>query len=70
MLGYIIIIFVGLFSMAGGIFDWNWFMENRRARLFVRLFKRTGARIFYILLGLVFVVVGVLAMTGTIDLGA
>jgi len=34
----LIFIFVGLFSMAGGIFNWEWFMTNRRARLFVVAF--------------------------------
>jgi hypothetical protein len=41
----------GLFAMAGGILDWDWFMENRRARLVVGLVGRAGARLFYIVLG-------------------
>lgn len=34
----VFITFAGAFSMAGGIFDWDWFMNNRRAWLFVKLF--------------------------------
>lgn len=52
------IVFAGLFSMAGGIFNWEWYMTNRRARLFVRIFGRSGARVFYGILGLGFVILG------------
>ena len=48
------------------MFDWEWFMTNRRARLFVSLFGRTGARIFYGLLGIALIVVAVLMMLGVI----
>ncbi len=44
-------IFSGCFSMAGAYFDWDWFMKNSRAWLFVKLFGRNGARIFYGILG-------------------
>ncbi|MEM6446910.1 MAG: immunity 17 family protein [Cyanobacteria bacterium J06642_2] len=52
-------ILAGLFTIAGGVFNWNWFMNSRRARLFVRILSRTGARIFYVLLGLVLVGIGI-----------
>ena len=57
----LLLIFVGLFSLAGAFFDWEWFMNNRKARLFVALFGRRGARIFYGLLGLTIVAFGVFA---------
>jgi hypothetical protein len=60
----LILIAVGLFSMAGAAFDWDWYMNNHRARVFVRLVGRTGARIFYILLGLVFASFGTAIMFG------
>lgn len=41
----------GLFAIAGGFFDWSFFMGNRRARKFVWLLGRSGARIFYGVLG-------------------
>lgn len=41
----------GLFSILASIFNWNFFFENRRAQLFMKLFGRTGARVFYGVLG-------------------
>jgi drug/metabolite transporter superfamily protein YnfA len=51
----------GLFAMAGAYFDWDWFMNNRRAWLFVKLFGRGGARIAYGFLGGFIVLLGVVA---------
>jgi hypothetical protein len=42
----------GIFAIVGAVGDWDWFMTNNKARIFVSLFGRTGARIFYIVLGL------------------
>lgn len=49
--------------MAGGIFNWNWFMNNSRARLFVWLFGRDGARVVYVLLGFLIMVGGLFLLT-------
>ena len=46
-----VLIGVGAFSIGGGVFDWDWFMNNRKAWLWVRLFGRKRARIFYVVLG-------------------
>jgi len=54
----ILFIFSGFFSLAGAILDWEWFMTNYRAAIFVRLLGRGGARLFYALLGLALVVLG------------
>lgn len=48
--GYLLVP-VGIFAVAGGMFDWSFFMTNRRARKFVWLFGRGGARFFYGVLG-------------------
>jgi len=56
----ILILLVGLFSILGGILDWNWFMNNWRARFFVNILGRNGARLFYIGLGVFLVVLGVI----------
>ena len=48
----VLLVGVGVFSIAGGVADWDWFMESSRARGFVRLFGRRGARVFYVALGL------------------
>jgi small neutral amino acid transporter SnatA (MarC family) len=55
----IIILLAGLFSIVCAAFDFDWFMNNRRASLFVKLFKRNGARVFYIVLGIVLCIMGV-----------
>ncbi len=49
----------GLFSLAGALFDWEFFMSNYRAAVFVRWLGRTGARILYAVLGLFLVGMGV-----------
>ena len=59
----------GAFSLCGAAFDWDFFMNSRRARLFVRLFGRNGARVFYGLLGAAIVVLGVLHVAGVIGTG-
>lgn len=50
---------VGLFSVAGAYFNWDWYMNNYRARFFVNLFGRRGARIFYAVLGTAMFIFGV-----------
>jgi hypothetical protein len=48
---FIFIFLAGCFSLAASYFQWGWFMNNRRARLMVKLLGYQGARIFYALLG-------------------
>jgi len=65
-LGFLIVA-AGLFAAAGGIYDWEWFMNHRKARLLCSILTRTGARIFYILLGVGLVVIGTLITIGVIQ---
>ena len=51
---------VGVFAICGGGFDWEWFMNGRKARFFVAVLSRPGARIFYCILGLGLVTLGTL----------
>ena len=53
---------VGLFSIAGALFDWDFFMTSRRATLFVRLLGRQGARVFYLLLGMTIIVMSIVIL--------
>ena len=57
---------IGLFAICGAGYNWDWFMNHRKARFFVAVFTRTGARIFYMLLGGGLVTLGVLMMLGVI----
>lgn len=54
----VVMALAGLFSFLASIFNWNFFFENRKAYLFVKLFGRNGARIFYGLLGLALIILG------------
>jgi small neutral amino acid transporter SnatA (MarC family) len=47
-----------LFIVAAGIFDWDWFMTHRKAAIVVNLLGRNGARIFYIVIGIIMAVIG------------
>lgn len=48
----------GILSIIASILNWNWFFENRRAYIFVKMFGRKGARVFYSLLGLFLFFIG------------
>lgn len=50
----IILMLVGAFTIGASLANWEFFFTNRKAKFFVNLFGRTGARIFYALLGLGF----------------
>jgi hypothetical protein len=42
----------GLFVMLGAAADWDWFMHSDQARPLVDRMGHTGARVFYMFLGL------------------
>lgn len=52
----IVLIGAGIFSILGGVFNWDFFFNNRKAELWVRIFKRNGARVFYVLIGILVIV--------------
>ena len=56
----------GLFSFAGALFNWEWFMTNYKAAVFVRLLGRGGARLFYAFLGLSLAALGFAGAFGLI----
>ncbi|MCQ3931630.1 MAG: hypothetical protein DPW16_14325 [Chloroflexi bacterium] len=64
LLTFLLLFGAGAFTIVGAVMDWNWFMNSRRARFFVAIFGRMGARIFYVLLGLF-----IIGMAGIIYLG-
>jgi immunity protein 17 of polymorphic toxin system len=57
---------IGVFTMCGAIFDWEFFIMHRKAWLIRTLFGRTGARIVYAILGAVFVGMGLAVAVGLI----
>ena len=54
----------GLFSIAGGVFAWPFFMNHRKAQFFVRLLGQNGARGLYVVLGAIICFCGVMMMAG------
>jgi len=61
---WLVLLAGGIFCIAGALFNWDWFMENKRSRYGIRLFSRNGARIFYCVIGLAIIVLGFLGMSG------
>jgi hypothetical protein len=58
-------ILAGVFALCGAGFDWDWFMEHRKAKyLSDFLGGRSRARIFYIVLGSALVIFGFLSVFG------
>lgn len=47
-----LLIACGLFSIICALKDWDWFMNHHKARFMAKLLGRTGARAFYVVLGL------------------
>jgi len=64
----LIFVAAGAFSVAGAIFDREWFMNSRKARFMVKILTRNGTRLFYGALGLGLVLLGVLGTMGIIDM--
>lgn len=54
LIGIIVSIIAGIFTLLASILNWNFFFESRKARFFVKIFGRNGSRIFYGILGLFF----------------
>ena len=59
---------VGIISIFGAYFDYDWFMNSGRTPYFVNLFGRNGTRALYIVMSIVLIVMGVLGLMGIIDL--
>lgn len=57
----IIIIACGIFSLLGAVNNWDWFFNNYKAQPFVKMIGRTGARIFYGILGAFIIIIGIMS---------
>ena len=63
----ILLALAGLYTLVGAIGNWDWFMENRKARRWVKLIGRNGTRVFYIVLGALLIVLGMFFALGIIQ---
>ena len=61
---FIFALFIGLgiFSMVAAVLNLEWYFQTSAAQTFVRWLGRTGARLFYVLLGMGLIACGVLAI--------
>ncbi|HWA28450.1 MAG TPA: immunity 17 family protein [Lacunisphaera sp.] len=63
------ILFIGAAVCLGtAILDWNWAMNSAQAKPLVALIGRRNTRIFYALLGVALIVLGVLLLKGVLPL--
>jgi len=53
---HLTIILCGIFCICASYFDWDFFFNNYKARPFIKLFGRNGARLFYLILGILLIV--------------
>lgn len=58
----LVAIIAGIFSMLGGMKNWDWFMSTFQAGLFVKTIGRQAARVVYGILGIVLITIGVLLL--------
>ena len=56
-----VILFFGLLSIVGGIFDWDWFMNHHKAQFVCTKLGRNRARVFYVILGVMLFALGILS---------
>lgn len=59
---YVLFILAGVFSIFASVKNWDWYFNNRKARPFVRIFGREGARVFYIFIGIFIIGVGTVCL--------
>jgi hypothetical protein len=65
---FIFLISAGLFSMAGALFNWDFFLESQKASVFMRMLGRNGTRIlYYFVLGLTILTIAVLVQLGILE---
>lgn len=59
----ILICLISVYIVAASYFNWDFFFNSRKAGLFVKIFGRKGARIFYGAVGIVIFIMGILSMS-------
>ncbi len=63
----LLILAIGAFSCLGAILNWDFYFNARKARFFVSMLGRNGARLFYLILGLGLMVLGGLLAAGVFE---
>ena len=55
----IILVFAGVFTVLGAIYNWDFFMNSFKSQLWVKLLGRNRARIFYGIVGTIIIIFGI-----------
>lgn len=55
---FILFMLIGALSVAASVFNFEWFFKTNGAATFIRIFGYKGARVFYGILGLVLIRLG------------
>lgn len=63
----LLFIAIGLFAAGAGVFDWDWYMNSRKARFLRAMIGRMGARIFYTLVGSAIFAMGLAVLNGIVE---
>jgi len=63
----LLLVACGVLAICGAGYDWEWFMNHHKARFFIAIFGRKGARTFYRILGAGLMIPGVLITAGIIQ---
>ena len=64
---FLLSIVIGFYTIAGAALNWEWFMKDPKADIFVRLFGRTGTRVFYMIVGVGLIFIGLWGIFGLPD---
>lgn len=67
---FYVMLALGILILFAAITNWEWYFKQRRAQVMIKLMGRTGARIFYALLGLLFSGFGWMVLSGRIDINS
>lgn len=58
---------IGLFVMSAALFNWEWYYQLHKARWIESICGRSGARVFFGVLGLALIVLGAAIAMGTLS---
>ncbi len=64
----VLLVSFGLFSILGAYFEWTFFYNNNKVQRIIRLIGRSGAKIFYILIGAILFTIAILDIIHIIDI--
>ena len=60
-------VLVGVFTIAAICLRWDWIMNHYKVRDVFQILGNTGATVFYVVLGLGFVIMGILMVMGILQ---